>query len=99
MRPTGMRSGVRSLRRDTALAHAEARIRARGHRPDVLAITADSFLRAGPLGTEELAVRTRGTGPYTQAGGELEPGEAALQAAIREVEEELGGRIAPEDRE
>lgn len=99
MRPTGMRSGVRSLRRDTALAHAEARIRARGHRPDVLAITAVSFLREGPLGTEVLAVRKRGTGSYMQVGGKLEPGEAALQAAIREVEEELGVRLAPEDLE
>jgi len=99
MRPTGMRSGVRSLRRATALAHAEARIRPHGHRPDVLLITAVSFLRAGPSGTEVLAVRKRGTGSYMQVGGKLEPGEAALQAAIREVEEELGFRLDPEDLE
>src|SRR5699024_12189860 len=62
-------------------------------------ITAVSFLREGPLGTEVLAVRKRGTGSYMQVGGELEPGEAALQPAIREVEEELGGRLSPEDLE
>src|SRR5699024_11960432 len=78
---------------------ADARIRARGHRPDALAITPVPFVREGPLGTEVLAGRKRGTGSYMQVGGKLVPGEAALQAAIREVEEELGVRLAPEDLE
>src|SRR5699024_12778539 len=68
MRPTGMRSGVRSLRRGTALAHAEARIRARRRRPDGLALTAVSFLRGGRPGTGVAAGRKRGSGWYLQVG-------------------------------
>lgn len=97
MRPIGLAEGVRRLRRATAIAHAEARIRPRGNRPDILQITAVSFLREGPTGLEVLAVRKRGTGSYMQVGGKLDPGEAALQAAIREVEEELEFRLVPED--
>ena len=38
-----------------------------------------------------------GAGKYNGPGGKIEPGETAAQAAIREVEEEVGLRIAPED--
>src|SRR5699024_4054614 len=99
MRPTGMRSGARSLRRDTALAHAEAGIRARAHPPDALAVTSGSSLRDGPLGTDVVAVRARGTGSYRRVGAELDPGAAALQAPIRAGGAERGVRRAPADRE
>ena len=96
MRPVGLREGTRLLRRLTALAAAERR-----HRPaadgagTVLEITAVAFLREGEDGAELLAVRKRGTGSYMQVGGKLEPGESALEAAVREVEEELGVRLDP----
>ena len=37
-----------------------------------------------------LLVRKRGTRAFMQAGGKIEPGESALQALIRELQEELG---------
>lgn len=37
-----------------------------------------------------LAVRKRGTRMFMQPGGKPEPGESALDAAVREVREELG---------
>ena len=100
MRPVGLREGTRLLRRLTALAAAERR-----HRPaadgagTVLEITAVAFLREGEDGAELLAVRKRGTGSYMQVGGKLEPGESAIEAALREVEEELGVRLRAEDLE
>lgn len=38
-------------------------------------------------------VRKRGTSAFMQPGGKLEPGEAAADAVLREVEEELGVRL------
>lgn len=38
-------------------------------------------------------VRKRGTSAFMQPGGKLEPGEAAADAVLREVEEELGIRL------
>lgn len=99
MQRTGLRSGLKRLQRLTELALAEARSRPLAQRHEVLLITAVSFLRKSSEGTEVLAVRKRGTGSYMQVGGKLEPGEAALQAAIREVEEELGFRLEAEDLE
>lgn len=43
-----------------------------------------------------LAVRKAGTQRWMQPGGKLEPGEAPLQAALRELREELGVEWAPE---
>ena len=42
-----------------------------------------------------LLVRKRGTTAFMQAGGKIEPHESAAQALTRELEEELGIRIAP----
>lgn len=99
MRRTGLRAGIDRLDRLTGLALSEQRIRPLSQEPEMLRITAVAFLRDGPEGTEVLAVRKRGTGSYMQVGGKLEPGEAALQAAIREVDEELGVPLAPENVE
>ena len=40
-----------------------------------------------------LLVRKRGTRRFMQAGGKLEPGESALDACVRELEEELAVRV------
>ena len=38
-----------------------------------------------------------GTGKFVGAGGKLEPGETPVDAAVREVSEELGVAVAPHD--
>ncbi len=43
-----------------------------------------------------VVVRKRGTTTFIQPGGKLEPGEAPADAVCREVEEELGLRITPD---
>lgn len=96
LRPEGLHAGTRRLRRLTALAAAESHQRHTGREPEVLRITAVCFLREGPRGTQVLAVRKRGTGSYMQVGGKLEGGESALEAAVREVDEELGVRLDPD---
>ena len=97
MRPEGLHRGTRWVRHLTGCAEAEQHLRARSPRPAILRITAVCFLRETAHGTEVLAVRKRGTGTYMQVGGKLEPGESALEAAVREVEEELGVQLARED--
>ncbi|MFT4288072.1 NUDIX hydrolase [Nocardioides sp.] len=44
-----------------------------------------------------LSVRKRGTDRFLLPGGKLEPGETPAQAAAREVAEELGVTVAPEE--
>ena len=99
MRPVGLREGTRLLRRLAALTAAERRQRSVAGGERLLRITAVAFLRDSPRGEELLAVRKRGTGSYMQVGGKLEPGESAIEAALREVEEELGVRLRAEDLE
>jgi uridine kinase len=70
-----------------------------GGEPAVLTIAAVCFLREGPTGLELFAVRKRGTGSFMQAGGKLEPGESAREAAVREVIEELDVVLEEEDLE
>jgi 8-oxo-dGTP diphosphatase len=43
-----------------------------------------------------LLVRKRGTQAYMQPGGKIEPHESPVQALAREIEEELGIRVAPD---
>jgi 8-oxo-dGTP diphosphatase len=43
-----------------------------------------------------LLVRKRGTTAFMQAGGKIEPHESPAQALARELEEELGIRVAPD---
>ncbi|MGP9539051.1 NUDIX domain-containing protein [Brachybacterium sp. AOP43-C2-M15] len=97
MRPEGLRGGIRRLRRLAGCAEASEHQRSLSPRGDVLRISAVCFLREGPDGTEVLAVRKRGTGSYMQVGGKLEPGEGAREAAVREVQEELGVDLARDD--
>lgn len=42
-----------------------------------------------------LTVRKRGTTRFMNPGGKPEPGETPVQAAVREIEEELGVRLDP----
>ena len=44
-----------------------------------------------------LLVRKRGTQAFMQVGGKIEPGEEPVAALVREVEEEVGLRLAPAD--
>lgn len=44
-----------------------------------------------------LLVRKRGTSAFMQAGGKLEPAEAAADALCRELSEELGLRVDPSE--
>lgn len=46
-----------------------------------------------------LTVRKRGTGMFMHPGGKPEPGETAVQAAARELAEEVGIAVQPEDLE
>lgn len=99
MRPVGLREGVRTLHALRDLALAERHHRGAASAPQVLRIAAVCFLREGPTGIELLAVRKRGTGSYMQVGGKLEPGERAVDAAVREVIEELDVVLEPEELE
>jgi 8-oxo-dGTP diphosphatase len=46
-----------------------------------------------------LTVRKRGTTMFMHPGGKPEPGESAVQAASRELQEEVGIVVAPRDLE
>jgi 8-oxo-dGTP diphosphatase len=46
-----------------------------------------------------LTVRKRGTGMFMHPGGKPEPGETAVQAAARELQEEVGIAVEPGDLE
>lgn len=100
MRPYGLRAAVRRLRELSQFAEAERRGRALA--PSMrLRIAAVCFLREAPAGashsTELLCVRKHGTGSWMQVGGKLDPGESAREAALREVEEELGIMLREEE--
>lgn len=55
-----------------------------------IVVAAVAFTRAGTL----LTVRKRGTGMFMLPGGKLEPGESPMDAARREVAEEVGLEVA-----
>ncbi len=98
MEPLGLHAAVRQVRQLAQIAQAE-----RHHRSLVpgrtLRITAVCFLRGDGADGELLTVRKHGTGSYMQVGGKLEPGEEAIDAARREVAEELGVHLEAEELE
>ncbi|HLQ80038.1 MAG TPA: NUDIX domain-containing protein [Brachybacterium sp.] len=103
LRPYGLRAAVQRLRELVRLAEAERRCRPVGAATARLRIAAVCFLREAPAGsahrTELLCVRKHGTGSWMQVGGKLDPGESARDAALREVEEELGAVLEDTDLE
>ncbi|ASK67028.1 uridylate kinase [Brachybacterium avium] len=103
LRPYSLRAAVGRLGELVQLAEAERRCRAVGAPSARLRIAAVCFLRDAPAGaahrTELLCVRKHGTGSWMQVGGKLDPGESAREAALREVEEELGAVLRASDLE
>ena len=82
-------NGLTGLQKEPALGHI-----AGGGIPLVLTLSAVLVRDAdGRI----LLVRKRGTRKFMQPGGKLEPGETFVQAAVREVHEELGLAVAEED--
>lgn len=66
-----------------------------GERP-VIKVTGVVLRRANG---DVLTVRKRGTEMFMFPGGKPEPGESAVDTAVREVAEELGLALTPEDLE
>jgi uridine kinase len=101
LRPYGLRAAVRRLQQLVLLAEAERRCRPGSPARSQLRIAAVCFLREAPAGaghrTELLCVRKRGTGSWMQVGGKLDADESPREAALREVEEELGVRLDAAD--
>ncbi|RDH09787.1 NUDIX hydrolase, partial [Tsukamurella pulmonis] len=61
---------------------------------DVLTVAAVCFRdEAGRV----LTVRKRGTDAFMLPGGKLEPGEAPIDCAVREIDEELGVALTTDD--
>ncbi|WP_331460340.1 MULTISPECIES: NUDIX domain-containing protein [unclassified Arthrobacter] len=92
-------NGLAGLQKDPRLSHMPPDLdgaRAGGDGTAVLRLSA-VLVRddAGRI----LLVRKRGTSRFMQPGGKLEPGETFVQAAVREVREELGLAVAAEDLE
>lgn len=69
-------------------------------RVSMTAMCLTMLTRPGEAGTEVLLGRKKtglGTGKFVGLGGHLEPGETAVAAAVREVAEESGLVVAPDD--
>lgn len=103
LRPYGLRAAIRRLRELVLLAEAERHCRAGSPTRAHLRIAAVCFLRDASAGaphrTELLCVRKRGTGSWMQVGGKLDADESAREAALREIEEELGIILRASDLE
>ncbi|MER7796336.1 NUDIX domain-containing protein [Microbacterium sp. NPDC096154] len=62
----------------------------------VITVSAVAFVRGDG---RVLTVRKRGTQRYMLPGGKPEAGERAIDTAVREVREELGAELTPDDLE
>lgn len=76
-----------------AVEHAPVRP---SRRPSVIRVAA-GIITDGAGRT--LVVRKRGTTAFMQAGGKIEPGESALDALTRELREEIGLELDPDQTE
>ena len=63
--------------------------------PVIVIVAAGIIDVAGRL----LLVRKRGTDRFMQAGGKIDPGESPASALVRELHEELGVVVGPDDLE
>lgn len=59
-------------------------------------VTVSAVVLRHPETGDILAVRKRGTTTFMQPGGKPEPGESALDAAVRELREELQVELDPD---
>lgn len=62
---------------------------------DAKVVTVSAVVLRHPDTGDILAVRKRGTTTFMQPGGKPEPGESALDAAVRELREELQVELDP----
>lgn len=63
---------------------------------DAKVVTVSAVVLRHPDTGDILAVRKRGTTTFMQPGGKPEPGESALDAAVRELREELQVELDPD---
>jgi len=63
---------------------------------DARVVTVSAVVLRHPETGDILAVRKRGTATFMQPGGKPEPGESALDAAVRELREELQVELDPD---
>lgn len=103
LRPYGLHAAILRLRELVLLAEADRHCHAASPGAVQLRIAAVCFLRDAPSGsahrTELLCVRKHGTGSWMQVGGKLDGHESPREAALREVEEELGVELSASDLE
>ncbi|MDK7742806.1 NUDIX domain-containing protein [Helcobacillus massiliensis] len=105
LRPLGFRDALARVRALLTAADAQTERAGRTEQvaePPVITVSAVCFTHFTPPGPgvpngqwRLFSVRKKGTDRFMQPGGKPEPGETAVQAAVREVKEELNISLAP----